>query len=80
MQSYAFRGKEAWCPPKHATPLNFPFPKSWVSELSSEVFFVFVLLMVLSEYWEKQEEIFRNKIISAISENDKKYKNIFPPI
>ena len=35
--------------------------------------------MVLSEYWKRLEEIFRNKIISAISQNDENYKNIFPP-
>ena len=50
-----------------------------VSELSSEVLFVSVLAMVLSEYWKRLEENFRNKIISAISQNDRNYKKIFSP-
>ena len=32
--------------------------------------------MILSEYWKRLEESFRNKIISAISQNDENYKNI----
>ena len=60
-----------------AMSLNFPFPKSWVSELSSDISFVSVLVMVLSEYWKRLEEIFWNKIISAISQNGQNYKNIF---
>ena len=73
-RTYAFRCKEAWHPPDHATPLNFPSAKSLVPELSSEVLFVSVLVMVLSEYWKRLEENFRNKIISTISLNDEIYK------
>ena len=47
-------GKEAWCPPNYTTPSNFPADKSWISELSSEVLFVSVLAMVLSEYWKRK--------------------------
>jgi hypothetical protein len=36
--------------------------------------------MVLSEYRKRLEENFRNTVISAISQNDKNYKNIFPPV
>ena len=35
--------------------------------------------MVLSEYYKTLEENFRIKIISAISQNDKNYENIFSP-
>jgi hypothetical protein len=35
--------------------------------------------MVLLEYYKTLEENFRIKIISAISLNDKNYKNIFSP-
>ena len=35
--------------------------------------------MVLSEYYKTLEENFRIKIISAISQNDENYKNIFSP-
>jgi hypothetical protein len=35
--------------------------------------------MVLSKNWKRLEENFRNKIISAISQNDENYKNIFSP-
>ena len=35
--------------------------------------------MVLSEYYKTLEENFRNKIISAISQNDENYENIFSP-
>ena len=68
-----------WRPPDNATPLNFLFPKSWDQELSADVSFVSVIAMVLSEYWKSLEENFRNKIISAISQNDENYKNIFSP-
>ena len=77
--SMSFCGKWAWSPPANATPSDFPAPKSWVSELSFEVSFVYVLAMVLSEYRKRLEENFRNTVISAISQNDKNYKNIFPP-
>ena len=73
---YAFRGERAWRPPEYATPLNFLSPKSLDQELSADVSFVSVLAMVLSEYWKRLEEIFRNKIISAISQNGENYKNI----
>jgi hypothetical protein len=33
--------------------------------------------LVLSEYWKRLEENFRNKIISAISQNDENFRNIF---
>ena len=79
-QSYAFHGKETWCPHDHARPSNFQSPKSWVSELSSHVSFVSALLMVPSEYWKRLEENFRDKIISSNSQNDENYKNIFPPV
>ena len=67
--------KPSW----YATPPDFPPPKSWVSELSSEVRFVSVLAIVLSEYWKRLGENFRNKVISTISQNDENCKNIFPP-
>ena len=35
--------------------------------------------MVLSEYYKTLEENFRIKIISAISQNDENYENIFSP-
>ena len=38
-------------------PLNFPAPKSLVSDLSFEVLFVSGLAMVLSEYWKKLEAL-----------------------
>ena len=61
--TYAFPGKEAWRPPDHArSSTNIPSAKIWVLELSSEVSFVSVLAMVLSEYWKRLEENFRNKI------------------
>ena len=70
--TYAFHGERAWawCPFDNSTPSNFPAAKSWVSELSSEVSFVSVLAMVLSEYWKRLVENFQNKIISTISQND----------
>ena len=75
MHSYAFRGKGAWYPPENATPSNCPAANSGVLELSSEVPFVSVLPMVLSGYWKRLVENFRNQIISAISQNIK----TFPP-
>ena len=36
----------------HATPPDFPAPKSLVSELPSEVSFVSVLEIVLSKFWK----------------------------
>ena len=35
--------------------------------------------MVLSEYRKRLEKIFQNTVISSISQNDKSYRNIFPP-
>ena len=55
-------------------------PNSWDPKLSADVSFVSVLAMVLSEYWKKLEENFRNKIISAISQNDENYENIFSSV
>ena len=69
-RTYAFRGEGAWHPPDDATPSNFLFPKSLDQELSADVSFVSVQAMVLSEYWKRLEEMFWNKIISAISQND----------
>ena len=81
----------AWCKKSFSTasrrgallimprPQTFQLQKSWVSELSSEVLFVSVLAMVLSENRKRLEENFRNTVISAISHTDKNYKNIFPP-
>jgi hypothetical protein len=43
-------GRWAWSLPDDATPLDFPAPKSYVSDLSVEVQFVSLLAMVLSEY------------------------------
>jgi hypothetical protein len=34
--------------------------------------------MVLSEYRKRLEKIFRNTVISEISQNDENYRNIFP--
>ena len=42
-----------WSPPDLVMPIDFPVPKSWVADLSFEVSFVSVLVMVLSEYIEK---------------------------
>ena len=79
MPTYAFFWEQAWPPPDNAAPLNFLSPKSWVSELSSEVSFVSVLAMVLSEYWKRLEGNFWNGIIYKISQNNENYKNLFPP-
>ena len=49
-RNFTFRGEQAWHPPNSATPSNFLFPKSLDQELSADVSFVSVLLMVLSEY------------------------------
>ena len=76
--SMSFCAKWAWSPPDNATSSGFSAPKSWVSELSSEASFVSVLAMVLSEYWQRLEKFFQNKVISSISQNDENYKNIFP--
>ena len=54
-------------------------PNSWDPKLSADVSFVSVLAMVVSEYWKRLEENFRNKINSAFSQNDENYENIFPP-
>ena len=76
----SFCSKWAWSPLDNATPPDFLAQKSWVSDLSSEVSFVFVLAMVLSEYWKRLGENFRNKVISTISQNDENCKKIFPPV
>ena len=71
---YAFRGKEAWFPLHHTMPLNFSSAKSWVPALFSEVSFVSVLAMVLSEYWKRLEENFRKKLFLRFPKNDENYK------
>ncbi len=69
--TYAFSGEWGWRPPDNATPSNFLFSKSWDQELSADSLLVFVLILVLSEYWKRLEENFLNMFISAISQNDK---------
>ena len=58
-----FCGKWAWSPPANATPSDFPAPKSWVSDLSFQVSFASVLVMVLSVYWKKLDFFFFIMII-----------------
>ena len=53
-------GKWVWSPPDNATPLDFPAPKSWLSDLSVEVLFVSVLIF-LSEYWKRLQEMLVQK-------------------
>ena len=48
--------------------------------LSADVSYVAALAMVCSQYWKRLEVKFRNKIISAISQNEENYKNIFSPV
>ena len=47
---FTFCGERVWHPPDNNTSLNFLFPKSLDQELSADVSFVSVLVMVLSEY------------------------------
>ena len=60
-------------------PSDLPGLKSLVSDLSVEVLFVSVLLMVLSEYWKRLENFFRNDIIFIISSKWYHFQKIFPP-
>ena len=46
---------------------DFPGPKS----------FLLRYRLVLTEYWKRLKEIFWNKVISTISQNDKNDKNLF---
>ena len=66
-----------WCLLDNATPLNCPSTKNWVSDLSSEVFIVFLPARVLSEYWKRLEENFQNVIISAMTKFTKKSSSLF---
>ena len=61
------------------SPQTFQLQKAEYQSFYSEVSFVSILAMVLSEYWKRLEENFRNKINSSFSQNDKNYENIFPP-
>ena len=65
-----FSRKKTWCFSDHAMPSNFLSPKSWVLELSSEVSFVSVLAIFLSEYLI---------LFPPFPQNDEIYKKIFSP-